>query len=360
MIKNNQRKYWDKRGFLNQFFLKGEEGHVTYPYYLDKPIPNYNFEVGKINILTKDDNIPKQIMDFINRENCTGTGNITMMNNNIFSRLKNNSIRIGILSEKDIIIGTIISLGMTCEHDNNKFRTSYTTYLCIDKKFRQQGLCIYLIQEMLKHGVNNNIYHGYFLRHNSPDPENIPIKSWLRIINIQQAKTAGFTFPNYRQNNDHSDIRNRMKNHIPKPSKNAIKMKDSDYDLVMKYGDNKWRLFPDINEWGDFCNFFDVFYVPEEGIFALFPLLLKIGKTNQIIEGMQLVCCWGKGETILPSALYLAKEAKSCILCGYYTGNINKDAVELIHGMETLANNTLHTYNSTVIMTPEDMGLPLF
>lgn len=166
-------------------------------------------------------NMKLNIINFINQHGCTNDGNITEMSTEILDRLLSLPTILILLMNNNNIIGTIISIIIRINID---ILSSYTTFLCIDIKYRKQGLALMLINAAKEEGFKKNVTHGYYMTYKNI---NNNIKSWYRPINIKNAVNAGFTIYNGNK------TRQRLMYHIGKPLILPVKVSCDDYERVL-------------------------------------------------------------------------------------------------------------------------------
>lgn len=298
------------------------------------------------------------IMQFIQTHDQTESGNVTELSVDSFTRILATPGIIAVLKHESKIIGTMISMFFRVQYNDFKFMTSYNTFLCVDSKYREQGLAMILIRAIMKEGYNHhNINHGYYIAANYRHQIHCEIKSWYRPINIKKMVNAGFTVQTFNKNMRDTQIQQRLAYHIPKPNILPIKVTDKLYNLICKLlkKENAIYLTPTMSEYRKLCHCFDIYIVGDYGLFMLFPLTCLISGTGKRVNSAQLALMIGD---ILPHILWIAQENKCDLLYGHCMGDVTEERVIGSRGLVTTGKSYLELYN-TKIPVP-NMLVPIF
>lgn len=334
-------------------------GHIPPPYSLP--------EGYECNIFTFPwDEIPSSVeydvLTFVNTHNQVGKYNFARINTETLNRFKKTGSCLAILMHDSKIIGTMISLGFRCSYIEREIYTSYTTFLCVHKNYRSNGLAMILIQSIMRHGQKYNIHSGYYL---SDEPHQ-PIKSrnvirgWYRPINHQRVRNLGYSLPNLPPSKD-IERKYRLMYHIPKSDiVNRIKSPGIDEwrKAMYFFNSDTLHLIPTEEEFRWYCSFFDV-YLFKNGILMVIPLSIMISSTRKIANNLYVAYM---STNLLPEALCIAKEGNYDLLTGFYVGEITEDRVDKVKGHTTIAPTHLEFYNTSdnVKIPPESFILPIF
>jgi hypothetical protein len=319
----------------DSFFVSKEEPN---DYILDKDLV---CKVFTESFLSSD--IFEKIMNFINVHNRTETGNIVQINKEIFERYLSTNFVISVLFHQEEIVGTIFSVVFGIQVNNKlDISTSYTTFLCVHKDHRKKNYPMILIRSNIK-----ELYHkynslcSYYICNNTHHDVYNTMKLWYRPINIKNAENGGFILHEFPDTKHFSSSkRKRMAYNIPKPRNIPKKANDEDYDKVLKLlKTGKIYLNPTLSEYKCLCKCFDIYIVENKGVFFLFPLYMYVKKP---VKNVQLSLMTGD---IIDSVLWIAKESNYDLLCGWFSGNINKDMIDKIKGLTASSDLFLEFYN---------------
>ena len=292
------------------------------------------------------------IMKFIKLHDKTDSGNITELSLNSFTRILSTPCFIGILFKNGEIIGTMFTLIFR----TTQLLTTYTTFLCIHKSEREQGLAMILIRSIMKEGyLKYGITHGYYMSYNTHHDINVIINSWYRPINISKLSIAGFTLQDF-SNIKLADTKQRLYYHVVTPKILPIKATIKSYQLftiIAKHG--TIYLTPTKQEYKWLLQCFDIYLVGTSGLFMLFPISCIISSTKIYSANLSLMI----GD-VLPQVLWIAKENNYDLLYGWYTGDITTEKVSSIKGLTTVATQYLEFYNTKQPTLPDNFLMPIF
>ena len=320
------------------------------------------------DVVTSDKISPKlqsDIMDFIRLNDCTDSGNITELSHETFSRLLTVPCFIGVIFKRDRIVGTIFSIVLrarTYELSDN-FLTSYTTFLCVDKDYRKQGLAMALIRAVAKEGlVRCGVIHGYYMTSDPHQPINNPIVSWYRPIDVKKSLSAGFVLDSFARRGDRrtssANSRQKIAYHVSKPANLPRKVGKPDHHLVLPLlQKGSIYLDPTPDEFGSICECFDVYIVDDLGLFMLFPMSSVISASGKRVRNAQLALMIGD---LMPHALWAARDNGYDLLYGWCGGDITKEKALAIRGLITTSKTHLEFYNTRSHIPNSDFMFPLF
>ena len=369
---NKKHKYWErmceikKESINNQFLINNEP-------ILDYEIPD-NIKCEVLHPLTMNgmncdnisDELRSDIINFIGTNDCMDSGNITEISIETFNRFLLIPSFIGILYDRNKIIGTMFTIIIRSHvrKINEDIMTSYTTFLCIDKNYRNRGLAMILIKSIMKEGYDRyKINHGYYMTTEKHHNINNKLESWYRPINIEKAKSAGFTLESFRKEKDSVKsikLRQRLGYNIAKPKKIPRKVVMEDYNKILPIL-QKGEIYmnPSIEEFGFMCKFFDMYIVEDDecSIFGLFPMTSVISSTGKRIYNANLAFMMGD---IISGALWIAKENGYDILYGWCWGDITHTKVQKVRGLITIEEVYMEFYNSKNRILNNDFMLPIF
>lgn len=367
--KSNQHAFYISENEPPDFILPAGITYIIYhPLHMDGQLGNAPDEETKL-----------RIMEFIRVNDCTDSGNVTELSREsldrlfltpsvmavLFSSLESECGTSSTSRKDDKIIGTMISPIFRAQYGDFSLLTSYTTFLCVAKDYREKGLAMILIRAVMKEGYTRyGINHGYYMTFTPHHSISNEIKSWYRPINIKKAGEAGFTLQTFSAKGDrgNSSTHQRLAYHIPKPSVLPIKATPESYDLVMKIlrqgcSSGKLCLTPTKQEFDWLCNCFDIYIVGTASLFMLFPMSSIISSTGKRVRNAQVALMIGD---VLSHALWIANENKYDLLYGWCGGDITREKVVAIKGLITVARSFVELYNSKFNIPNNSMSVPLF
>ena len=309
--------------------------------------------------------LQSEIMDFIRVNDCTDSGNITELSQETFDRLLSAPCFIGVILLKNRIVGTIFSIVLRVRTDclPDDFLTSYTTFLCVARDYRKQGLAMALIRAVVKEGLKHyGIIHGYYMTSDPHHPVNNPIVSWYRPINLKKSLSAGFTLESFTKRGDRRAStalsRQKIAYHVSKPINVPRKVDKSDYLLIQPLlRKGSIYLDPTLDEFGSICQCFDVYIVDDLGLFMLFPMSSVISTSGKQVRNAQLALMIGD---LMPHALWTARDNGYDLLYGWCASDISKEKVLGIRGLITTSKTCLEFYNTRSSIPNSHFMLPLF
>lgn len=338
----------------------------TQPNHLPPPLDlpkDYQCKTFTFPWATLPEDLEKELIIFVENHNQVGKYNTTILDQNIINRFKKMGACLAVLFHNDIVIGTMISLGFRCHYHTKEIYTSYTTFLCVHKQYRENGLAIILIQAIMQYGKKHNIYSGYYISDIPHQPNRNIVENWYRPVNFGRARKAGYSLLDLPKTTNHVNInrRYRLMYHIPDvniPEKIKRPTTDIYNKMINFFVCESLHLAPTQEELNWYCNFFDV-YLFEKGVLMLLPLSIKVSSSQRIVKNIYLVYM---STDLFQEALSIAKNGDYDLLVGLYVGNVTKELVEKYHGHQTLANSYLEFYNTSkdVKIPPESFYLPIF
>lgn len=323
--------------------------------------------------------LQSQIIDFVNVNDCTDSGNITELSIESFNRILSTPSFLGFLIKDKKIIGTMFTLVFrACYQDHPskepfEFLTSYTTFLCIAKSFREKGLAMALIRSIMKAGHDRyGIHHGYYMTADTHHTINNKIESWYRPLNIRKTADSGFVLETFARKGDRAaSIRQKLAYHINKPNNLPVRIMPSNfkdkssflsasdaYERVLKiFHKGDLYLKPTLQEFECLCQCFDVYITDADGFFMLFPMNSLISSTRKHIHNAQLALMIGDA---MNQALWAANESGYDLLYGWCGGDITATNVKSVRGLITTATSYLEFYNTRKSIPNNRTMLPIF
>lgn len=343
---------------FDEFYTK--EGHLPPPLELPK---DYQCKIFTFPWESIPIELEKELIIFVENNNQVGKHNITILNEDTMNRFKSMGACLSVLFHNHNVIGTMISLGFRCHYYSREIYISYTTFLCVHKKYRQNGLAMILIQSIMLNGKKHNIHSGYYISDVPHQPNRNIVENWFRPINFSRAKKAGYSLATLPNVNDRTNFERRYRLmyhvsniHIPQ----KISWPDTvTYTKIINFFSSKsLHLTPTQEELGWYCKFFDV-YLFDKGVLMLLPLSVKVSSTKQIVNNLYLAYM---SADLFSEALCIAKNGNYDLLVGLYVGEITHELVEKHNGHTTSANSFLEFYNTSknVNIPPESFHLPIF
>lgn len=331
---------------------KGISCAIYHPLHLDGNVGN-----------RPDKEIEEDIISFIKTHDEGDNGNVTELTQESLQRLFSTPSVMAILRKDNKIIGTMISpiFRVKYKRVNRKplnILSSYSTFLCVDKLYRKQGLAMALIRSIMQEGFQRyGINHGYYMTFNKHHNINTSIESWYRPINLKKSKQAGFDLESF----GNSAVKQRLAYHVCKPTLLPVKATLKSYDLVQKILRQRYEgnfcLAPTYKEFGWLCNCFDIYTVGDYGLFMLFPITSYIYRTKQRVRNGHLSLMIGD---VLSHVLWAANETNYDLVYGWCCGDVTTERVTNVKGIITAAETQLELYNTTTPIPPNNMFVPLF
>jgi len=368
----------DKLHWSNVLPAVSDDFFYRQPNYIPPPVvlpENYECELYNFpwDKLASDEE--EKIITFVNTHNQVGKYNFSRIDGETINRFQKTKACMAVLKDKSVIIGTMISMGFRCEYKisqcsppeeqrdkSREIHTSYTTFLCVHKNYRENGLAMILIQSIMRNGQKFNIHSGYYLSH-IPHQEitaRSAIRSWYRPVDHIRALKLGYKLPKLSQKGENKR-RYRIMYHIPAidvPPRLVNPGIDEWKKAISFFNNNSLSLTPTEEEFRFHCSFFNI-YLFDKGILMVLPLSVMISSTHQIAHNLYVAYM---SSNLLPEALYIAKETHCDLLTGFYVGEITEERIEKIKGNTTIAPTYLEFYNTSeqVRIPPESFMLPLF
>lgn len=307
-----------------------------------------------------DEQTKSRIINFIKINDCTGSGNVTELSSESLERLLSTPNILAVLIKNNNIIGTMISPIFRAKYKDFSLLTSYTTFLCVDKKHREQGLAMTLIRAVMKEAHSRyNLCHGYYMSSTPHHNIHNEIKSWYRPINIKKSGEAGFTMKSFKNDRGGSSTtKQRLAYHVSKPSILPIKASPLFYELILRIlqkGD--LYLTPTYQEFEWLCKCFDIYTVNNDSMFMLFPMVSFISSTGKRVRNAQVALMIGD---VLSHALWVANDNKYDLLYGWCAGDITEDRVSNIKGLITTDKSCLEFYNTRIAIPNNNIMVPIF
>lgn len=307
-------------------------------------------------ILTIPEPMEGVVIRFINGHNRMGVGNITELGVDAFRRLRSMPGVLGILWDRDLIVGTMFSLTLRSCYQDSELFTSYTTFLCIHTEYRKQALAMVLIRSIMKFGYEHyGINHGYYMTLTPHHEIRSPIESWYRPINVKVLTEAHFSLATFAQPGDRKfQVRQKLFYHISKPNilpRKATLEDDQQIQTILQRG--PWHLKQPS---ADLLKGFDI-YLIHESLFMLFPMTSVIASSKKRVQSLIIVLMIG---SVLSEALWIAKERKVDLLYGWCGGDLTPERVNEVRGHLTVSETFLEFHNSRNFLPNREIIMPIF
>lgn len=296
------------------------------------------------------------LVKFLKNNNNTYHTNTSELSIDTLSRLKNLPYIICLLYHDNNIVGSIMSVIL----ETPIYFTSYTLFLCVHKKYRNQGFCKILINILTTRGqVNLSVNNGYFLRLNYGQKK---LKSWYRPLNVKKIYNAGFTLKSFSNGRDKKSCLSRqiVGYFIPEPPKLPTKATSSyiDYNNINYIFDTiecQSKLKLTYEYYLQIIGCFDIYYIGTK-LFMIIPMSYRINKKKITIKSAQLSLMIGN---LFTEAIYISQKLGYDILYGWCNGDITEKIVEGGVGHMSIDTMGLNFYNMTECQNGE-FYLPLF
>lgn len=359
-------KHW------NDMFILHENKHIS-------PIISYtkppSIECPDDFYITHEIDDEDSFIQFINQNNRTSTGNITMLTHELLkSYIQLNSLFL-ILKERknNTIVGTLITIPIPIHFyesiNNNEINdfisefSTCTTFLCISEHLRKKGLAIFLMKKMTEYGYDKGLLTSYYVVPFKIGQNSIPIFSWYRPIKLDRARKIGFECPSFKKNNDRTERRDRLRYQIRLSSRIKIERidEDRDFDFYFSLINNKKLYYsPTKDHLRLWTSQFPTFIVIENGrkigLFSYYDIQVKLMKTGEISKIAHLLFCQGKQPETIQACLYNSKEYD--VLYGYRIGDITDEIINQINGFKTDRRLWLSFYNIGLKFNENEISIP--
>lgn len=196
-------------------------------------------KIIEISPTTLFDTIGNDLITFITQHNQMYTGIYELIDAKLLSTLFNLDTYVFILryTKNNKIMGSMI----TVIYDSNAFtseetlksRFALTSYLCVHKQLRSQGVCMLLIRKALLTAHHEGILCSYYLEEKPFSKSGLSLKRCMRPINVASALSKGYTFklPDKREK-----TKRKLAYAIPKnQSDYRVKLIKTDLDVEESY-----------------------------------------------------------------------------------------------------------------------------
>lgn len=257
-------------------------------------------------------------------------------------------------SSHEDLVGCILTKDIYVEYllpdKTEKTRIGCSSFLALNKSFRNVGLAGAIISLAIEIGVDNDVHAGYHLIKQPKGLNAVPIRRWYIPIDIEECRRLLYVGSKYQSKR--------------KDSKGKFIKCERDNDMIAslsKYikftNGKKMKFVPDIEEWKKWCDNMNVYYSEDSVCIFDFLTVSNNGETKtQIIIWILLLV--GNVKNMLK---YLSKiaEKKGCLLVFVYAiGDVTKEILEEINAVDSKDDSYLDFYNVGISAKPNEIYLP--
>jgi len=379
-----QRKWWQEM-FIPEKGLT--EGIVS----KNKPV-QYTDDKKKISLyrgIKKEEY--DEVCDFIRSQNKMSSGNYTLLTKGELDRYIRLGARIVLLrgGNKNSLLGTILSLPLpvkcTLPIGNipyNDYKTldllkdnviihGCTTFLNIHKMLRNNGLCMSLIRELIEWGYEDGIYCDYHMTTQKLYEKSFQVSAWFRPLNLPKSIGLGFLIPNWNVPTEFA--KNRLKYNTKHPTKfKTVRVRNKNQKKALHFyqdniSDKMFVFWPDMDIFSRWIQEFPTFMVKEKdtkkivGIYSIKPLFCRM---DEIVNGKLCLplffnCLEEYGNEVMRSLIHTAKERDFDTLYVYETGDVTRKVLESVNAIETKDKSWVSLYNNSILLSSENISVPL-
>lgn len=315
------------------------------------------------------DTIPEELLEavcnFYRNNNRMSGGNYTIITRDSLQRVLSAGCYCGILTINQEILGCMMTLPLSISYNDQEFKSSYTTHLCIKRDKRKQGHAMTLIKNIMNSGYQDGIVHGYYLTTSGNHTCGVSVGSWYRPTAPNKAKAAGFTVPKISTMKQRALYRSTSVNGVSR-SKN----KDRQLRQIHQWSDSKIKFTPTVQEWNNLCTGYDVWTITVRGQDAAVAILnhFPIIDGNTGVETMVTTLCYLIVEPsmvhcisgVMVEISIIAQSHDSCVVYGHSIGTLYDRRVRSVCGLVDTSNQkVLEFYNSSLSLETKDVHLPL-
>lgn len=339
----------------DHFILKGDEkidGIIS----SDPPVkPSYKNVTFSFMSYPIEDQVKKELIEFISIHNITGTGNITLLPCDLLTKLGQLTTYIGILYQNTKMIGVILSITIPVIQ-SKKVSTIYglTTFLCVHSKLHNLGLGMYLISQMMYEGYNRGILSGYHIGSKPIGNNSIPLSMWYRPLDVKYLQSINFKL------NCKGNGRLKYLNRIPN-GYSIVQVDDNNIDCSYQYylsqcGNYTFSYNPTRDQWIQWIRAFRTYLMYEKGIIGIFSInTMEMMTYHHHIKLSTLLLYHGHDITLKG----VINKSSGHLLYGYICGHINPSMIENIRGWVSPNPCYLSFYNSGIRVIASDIFVPI-
>lgn len=250
-----------------------------------------------------------------------------------------------------------------------------TSYLCLHPKFRDKGLAMLLIRNIINYVSERGVQIGYHMMQKSLYPS-LEIEQWYRPLNLKRCKTDGFMFIPKK-----TPTLTRLYYKITKPNNcNIFKITSNKY-LTEAY--HFWKnqslniktrgIFynPNLEHFKTWINCFPSYLVIDNnsdpiGFFSYYCHSVYIKskqKHTKVATSLLINSINSESEAhvqTLRAMLYTVNQESVPALYFYNCGILNSKILSEIHALKTNSIINLGFYNLKMPMSNSDIYIPLF
>ena len=364
--------------------------------------PLSDINTSEYNINTSLPNDISSIIDFISTNNISASGNITLLSTSDLKKLQKLNLSSIILTlkssninnenavnnennENTVIIGLVLSISLPISVNGTEQKSfGYTTFLNINKNYRNKQITSVLIKNLIDVNYAKNIFHGYQITSFPLNKNSLKINIYYRPINLKNSLLAGFIYPGFNNISEFNKHRIFYKSKSPdkflikqiKPSNlnlvhqcytfysHSIKNKDTQ-NKDTNQNNKKFTFSPDENFFRNWITLYDSYIVQNAkheivGIFSVGSLSCKTLLGNSINLAIPYLFSSTDSVTTLKCFLYIAEQKDYDVFYCHSIGDLSDTVLKTVSCIQADRSCYFSLYNSDIQLSPSDLYIPLF
>lgn len=320
------------------------------------------------DVTVDEDEEDKKLEAFIAKHNSFGTSvtRLTFEQIQTFGRIGIH--RCILRSSRKDIVGCIFCWVVKLHYRNETKEIGCTTFLTVHNRFRNLGLGMTLIKQLIVSGARDyNIEGGYHCISTPKGLNAVEVKKWYRPIDHVKCTQTGY-LPDSTKN-----IIMREKIYVGYTLKRTIIKIESEEDCQKSYdsynkicNSYKFRFEPTYEDWVKTTQAFDCFMIGEGQfatiiIFMIFDIEVKnkITNQNEVVKFGWPLLIVGDGTLGLKYCVNYAIEKNLMILTLHEIGCCTKGALNAVMAMNSNSKVYLDFYNMGVTCNPGQIHIPI-
>jgi hypothetical protein len=309
-------------------------------------------KVSPFSIIPENENI--KLSEFISAHNDFGRSKTHLPVDQIKRFTQLGFWRALLKSSHGDLVGCILTKDIHVEYllpdKIEKTRIGCSSFLALNKSFRNIGLASAVISLAIEIGADGNVHAGYHLIKQPKGLNAVPIRRWYIPIDIEECRRLLYVGLKYKSKR--------------KDSKGKILKCEKDNDMMVslsKYNEiiqgKKMKFVPDFEEWKKWCTNMSVYFSEDAVCICDFLTISNNGedKTRIIVWILLLV---GNVKNMLK---YLSKvaEKKGCLLVfTHAVGDVTSEILQELNAVDTRDDSYLDFYNVGISAKPNEIYLP--
>jgi hypothetical protein len=308
----------------------------------------------------------QEVSDFITENNKMSSGNYTLLPiEQIKTFEKLNCLNILMRGENKKLYGTIFSIPLPIQSNQEIITHGCTSFLNIHNKLRGFNMCSILIKELASYGHEKNIFCSYQLSSFKMCHKSFPISSWYRPINLLKCLGLGFTFPGYNEIKQFTNNKILYKCKTPKgySVKKVKNIKQAYNFYISMIKDKKFAFYPDLSFFENWTKQISTYLVKFDknivGIFSITDIYCKMSIEGKLCLPLIFNSLEDHKTNVLKCLLSIAEEKQCDVLYTYCVGDLNENLLKSVNSIKTREDSWFSIYNNNIDLTSSDLYIPL-